>query len=158
MDASSWAWAPAGSKPNNRAYGIPFPPLGERFDRLTEQLEILTGLWSTPVGSTFNYRGGYYDLDQSPALPKPVQSPYPPVIIGGTGLTRTPLLAARFADEYNLPFVSASDAAARYAAVVQACEKVQRDAAGRGPRAAGARRRRSPSCVDATDARGSPSR
>ncbi|MFK3980342.1 LLM class F420-dependent oxidoreductase [Micromonospora sp. NPDC050397] len=117
----------------HRAYGIPFPPLGERFGRLTEQLEVITGLWGTPPGETFTYRGGYYDLYDSPALPKPVQQPGPPVIVGGTGLKRTPVLAARFADEYNVPFQSAEAAAKNFAAVVEACERIGRDAAGRAP-------------------------
>lgn len=117
----------------HRAYGIPFPPLRERFDRLTEQLEVVTGLWGTPPGETFTYRGGYYDLYDSPAMPKPVQQPGPPVIVGGTGLKRTPVLAARFADEYNVPFQPAHAAAKNFAAVVEACERVGRDATGRAP-------------------------
>src|ERR1700677_3326907 len=71
------------------AYGMPFPPLKERFDRFEEQLAIITGLWSTPSGSTFSYDGGYYSLTDSPALPKPVQRPKIPVIIGGGGARRT---------------------------------------------------------------------
>src|SRR3954471_1274879 len=76
-------------------YGIPFPPLGERFDRLEEQLAIVTGLWGTPVGGRFSYDGRYYTLRNSPALPKPMQQPGPPVIVGGLGRPRTPRLAAR---------------------------------------------------------------
>ena len=81
------------------AYAIPFPPLRERFDRLTEQLHIITGLWTTPVGEKFNYDGSHYIVADSPALPKPVQRPHPPIIVGGGGAKRTPALAARFADE-----------------------------------------------------------
>lgn len=88
----------------HRAYAIPFPSLGERFDRLTEQLEIITGLWGTPGGETFDYVGSHYTVTESPALPKPAQRPYPPVIIGGGGPKRTPALAARFASEFNLAF------------------------------------------------------
>src|ERR1700689_1825578 len=77
------------------AYGIPFPPLKERFDRFEEQLAIITGLWSTPVGQTFSYDGGYYSLTDSPPLPKPVQQPKDPVILGGGGARRTPALAPR---------------------------------------------------------------
>jgi F420-dependent oxidoreductase-like protein len=86
------------------AYAIPFPPLGERFDRLTEQLHIITGLWTTPVGEKFNYSGTHYTVADSPALPKPVQRPHPPIIIGGAGAKRTPALAAAFAAEFNVPF------------------------------------------------------
>ncbi|MCX2933868.1 LLM class F420-dependent oxidoreductase [Mycobacterium sp. CVI_P3] len=86
------------------AYAIPFPPLGERFERLGEQLDIITGLWTTPAGQTFDYDGAHYTVKDSPALPKPVQDPHPPIIIGGNGAKRTPALAARFAAEYNLAF------------------------------------------------------
>ena len=69
----------------HEAYGIPFPGLGERFDRLTEQLEIITGLWGTLPGERFSYAGTHYAVADSPALPKPVQQPHPPVIVGGLG-------------------------------------------------------------------------
>jgi alkanesulfonate monooxygenase SsuD/methylene tetrahydromethanopterin reductase-like flavin-dependent oxidoreductase (luciferase family) len=88
----------------HQAYAIPFPPLGERFDRLTEQLHIITGLWTTPIGEKFNYSGKQYTVEDSPALPKPTQSPHPPIIIGGAGAKRTPALAAAFAAEFNVPF------------------------------------------------------
>ncbi|GLW28758.1 LLM class F420-dependent oxidoreductase [Actinoplanes regularis] len=87
----------------HQAYGIPFPSVGERFDRLEEQLEIITKLWSTPAGETFRFDGKHYQLSDSPALPKPVQSPLP-VIVGGHGKKRTPELAARYAAEFNAPF------------------------------------------------------
>jgi F420-dependent oxidoreductase-like protein len=86
----------------HQAYAIPFPPLGERFDRYSEQLDIITGLWSTPVGQTFHYAGSHYTVSDSPALPKPTQRPYPPIIIGGQGSKRTPALAAKFATEFNI--------------------------------------------------------
>lgn len=88
----------------HHAYGIPFPPTRERFDMLEEQLEIITGLWTTPVGERFNYEGRHYRLVDSPALPKPLQRPHPPIILGGFGTRRTPSLAARFASEFNVPF------------------------------------------------------
>ncbi|GAA2634861.1 LLM class F420-dependent oxidoreductase [Dactylosporangium fulvum] len=113
------------------AYGIPFPPVGERFDRLSEQLAILTGLWSTPAGSTFSFEGRYYDLVDSPALPKPVQQPGPPIIVGGKGPRRTPQLAARYAAEYNVPFSSLADTDAAFKRVVAAIEEEGRD--GRAP-------------------------
>ncbi|WP_436770800.1 LLM class F420-dependent oxidoreductase [Yinghuangia sp. YIM S09857] len=89
------------------AYGIPFPK--EKFDRLEEQLAVVTGLWETPVGKTYDFAGTHYTLKDSPALPKPVQSPRPPVLIGGHGRKRTPALAARYADEFNIPFASTAD-------------------------------------------------
>jgi F420-dependent oxidoreductase-like protein len=119
--------------PEHRAYGIPFPDTRERFDRLAEQLAIVTGLWSTPVGQRFTFRGGYYDLLDSPALPKPVQAPGPPIIVGGHGRQRTPRLAARYADEFNVPFGTLEQTAAAYQRVVEACVQEERDAAGRAP-------------------------
>ena len=109
------------------AYGIPFPPLGERFARLEEQLAIITGLWETAEGDTFSYSGEHYQLTDSPALPKPAQRPRPPVIVGGTGASRTPRLAAGFADEYNVAFQSVRDTADAFARVRAACEAAGRD-------------------------------
>jgi F420-dependent oxidoreductase-like protein len=111
------------------AYGIPFPPLGERFERLEEQLAIVIGLWETPVGETFSFDGAHYQLVDSPALPKPAQAPRPPVLIGGWGKTRTPRLAARFADEFNLPFPQLADVGPQVDAVRAACESARRDPA-----------------------------
>ena len=113
----------------HRAYGIPFPPLRERFDRFEEQLAIITGLWSTPVGQTFSYDGAYYSLTDSPALPKPVQQPKVPVIIGGGGARRTPALAARYADEFNAAFRSVEDTATAFERVRAACAEAGRDPA-----------------------------
>jgi alkanesulfonate monooxygenase len=106
----------------HRAYAIPFPPTAERFDRLAEQLAIVTGLWSTPVGERFSFQGAHYDITDSPGLPKPVQQPRPTVIVGGRGPRRTPKLAARYADEYNVPFVSLAEAARCYEQVRAACD------------------------------------
>src|SRR5277367_3159084 len=78
------------------AYGIPFPPVGERFERLEEQLAIITGLWATPDDDLFSFEGRHYQVKDSPGLPKPVQQPGPPVIIGGGGPRRTPQLAVRY--------------------------------------------------------------
>ncbi|MGZ6780824.1 MAG: LLM class F420-dependent oxidoreductase, partial [Mycobacterium sp.] len=89
----------------HKAYAIPFPALGERFERLREQLDIITGLWTTPVGETFDYAGSHLSVVDSPALPKPVQRPHPPIIIGGGGPKRTPALAAKFAAEFNAAFM-----------------------------------------------------
>jgi F420-dependent oxidoreductase-like protein len=109
------------------AYGIPFPPVAERFERLEEQLAILTGLWRTPVGERYSFDGAQYTLRDGPALPKPAQRPHPPVIIGGLGARRTPALAARFATEFNVPFASAEVTAERIRGVRAACESAGRD-------------------------------
>lgn len=87
------------------SYGIAFPPLGERFEILAEQLSIITGLWNTPYDETFSFEGNHYAISDSPALPKPRQTP-PPIIVGGGGPKKTPMLAAQFAAEFNLPFQS----------------------------------------------------
>jgi F420-dependent oxidoreductase-like protein len=99
------------------AYGIPFPGLGERFDRYAEQLAIITGLWATAEGETFSYAGKHYQVTDSPGLPKPAQRPRPPVLIGGAGQRRTPELAARYADEFNMPFAGLDDTAAAFGRV-----------------------------------------
>jgi F420-dependent oxidoreductase-like protein len=111
------------------AHGIPFPATGERFDRLEEQLAVIIGLWETPVGETFSFDGPHYPVKNSPALPKPVQSPRPPVIIGGHGPKRTPRLAATYADEFNLGFSPITDFTAQMGRVTAACESRDRDPA-----------------------------
>ena len=112
----------------HQAYAVPFPPLGERFDRLAEQLQIITGLWATPPGEKFDYAGSHYTVVDSPALPKPAQSPHPPVIIGGQGAKRTPALAAKYAAEFNVPFVSLDTAKTQFDRVAGAVEKAGRTA------------------------------
>ncbi len=109
------------------AYGIPFPSTGERFDRFEEQLAVITGLWATPPGERFSFDGIHYPVQDSPALPKPVQIPRPPVLIGGLGKKRTPALAARYADEFNLPFVDEATTRAQFDRVRAACDAVDRD-------------------------------
>jgi F420-dependent oxidoreductase-like protein len=112
----------------HRAYGVPFPPLGERFERLEEQLAIVTGMWTTPPGERFSFSGRHYALVDCPALPKPAQRP-PPVIVGGLGPRRTPRLAARYADEFNLSFVPLDATELQFQRVRQACEQAGRDPA-----------------------------
>ena len=110
------------------AYGIPFPDLKERFQRFEEQLAISTGLWETPEKETFSFQGTYYQLTDSPALPKPAQRPRPPMLIGGKGKRRTPALAARYADEFNVPFEQLEPTKELFAAVRKACVEQGRDA------------------------------
>ncbi len=105
------------------AYGIPFPK--QKFARLEEQLAIVTGLWKTPAGETFSHDGAHYQLTNSPALPKPAQDRVP-VLVGGQGPTRTPRLAARFADEFNMPFASVEDSQAQFGRVRAAAEEAGR--------------------------------
>ena len=107
------------------AYGIPFPD--RRIDRFAEQLAIVTGLWETEVGKTFDFEGAHYRLKDSPALPKPVQRRVP-LLVGGTGKKRLPALAARYATEFNLPFASVEDTRAQFDRVRAACEAAGRSA------------------------------
>ncbi|MFD9378192.1 LLM class F420-dependent oxidoreductase [Streptomyces sp. NPDC059999] len=109
----------------HKAYGIPFP--AERMARLEEQLAIVTGLWATEPGAAFDYRGTHYQVENSPALPKPAQAKVP-VLIGGHGAKRTPRLAARYADEFNMPFASIADSERQFGRVRDAAEQ-----AGRAP-------------------------
>lgn len=110
------------------AYGIPFPPLGERFDRLEEQLAVITGLWATKPGDTFSHAGAHYPVVDSPALAKPLQEGGVPIIVGGSGKRRTPALAARYAAEFNAAFQPASATGGLFERVREACED-----AGRAP-------------------------
>ncbi len=107
----------------HKAYGIPFPK--EKFGRLEEQLAIVTGLWETRVGETFDFKGEHYTLSDSPALPKPAQDKIP-VLIGGHGATRTPRLAGRYADEFNMPFASVEDSERQFGRVRAAAEAAGR--------------------------------
>jgi F420-dependent oxidoreductase-like protein len=108
------------------AYAMPFPPTGERFDRLEEQLAILTGMWRTPVGERFEFTGRHYSVVDSPALPKPAQAELP-IIVGGNGLSRTPRLAATYAAEYNHGFPPLDGFVAQTARVRAACDAIGRD-------------------------------
>lgn len=109
----------------HQAYGLRFPDTGERFDRFAEQLEVITGLWGTEGG--FSFSGKHYDVQDSPGLPKPVQRPGPPVIIGGTGAKRTPALAARYAAEFNIAFQPLDFAVGQFGRVDDACRAAGRD-------------------------------
>lgn len=113
------------------AYGIPFPDTKERFERYGEQLELITGLWTTPVGERYAFDGAHYRLADSPALPKPVQTGGHrggvPLVVGGKGARRTPALAAAYADEFNLPFVDEDFTALQFARVRRAAEEIGRD-------------------------------
>ncbi|HEY1485050.1 MAG TPA: LLM class F420-dependent oxidoreductase [Micromonosporaceae bacterium] len=111
----------------HRAYGIEFPEMADRFDRLEEQLELLTGLWETPVGKRYDFAGRHYTIADSPALPKPVQTPHPPLIIGGAGKKRTPALAVKYAAEFNANFKPVEETAALFRRVRTACSAAGRD-------------------------------
>ncbi len=111
----------------HRAYGIPFPDQGDRFERLEEQLAIITGIWKTPSGDTYSFSGKHYQLEECPALPRPIQTPHPRLIVGGLGTKRTPRMAARYADEYNLPFASLDTFKSQQPLAATACEQIGRE-------------------------------
>jgi F420-dependent oxidoreductase-like protein len=92
------------------AYGIAFPDVTTRYDLFAEQLAIIDGLWQTPTGQRFDFAGEHYRLQDSPALPKPLQRPRPPIILGGAAKKRSAALAAAHADEYNSPFAAPVEA------------------------------------------------
>jgi F420-dependent oxidoreductase-like protein len=109
------------------AYGIPFPSVRERFDRLEEQLEVVTGMWATAPGDRFNHEGKHYQVLESPALTKPVQPGGVPIIIGGHGKRRTPALAARYAAEFNVAFSLPEETGRLFDGLRAACTAVGRD-------------------------------
>ncbi|WP_438452987.1 TIGR03560 family F420-dependent LLM class oxidoreductase [Streptomyces asiaticus] len=111
----------------HRTHGIPFPPVAERFERLAEQMEILRLFWQTNRGERFSYDGAHYRLEQCPALPTPVQRGGPPLIAGGRGPRRSPAIAARHADEFNVPFAEPDLVAAQMEQADEACQLMGRD-------------------------------
>jgi F420-dependent oxidoreductase-like protein len=117
----------------HKANGMPFPPTGERFDLLEDHLAIVTGMWKTEIGKTFDHSGRRVSVEGSPGLPKPVQrderSGGTPIVMGGWGAKRTPRLAAQYANEFNLPFAPVANVADQFAVVRAACEKAGRDPA-----------------------------
>ena len=105
-------------------YGVPFPATAVRFAMLEEQLQVVTGLWA--ADGPYSFAGEHYSLADAPALPKPVQRPGPPVIVGGYGAKRTPRLAATYADEFNVPFGSVEVTAEQYERVRAAAQETGR--------------------------------
>jgi F420-dependent oxidoreductase-like protein len=108
----------------HRRYGFPFPPTRERMDIFAEQLEIVHRQWK---GEPFSFEGEHYQLVDSDPLPKPVQSPHPPLIVGGSGGRRSVALAARWADEYNTVSPTVEDCRALRVRIAEACEREGRE-------------------------------
>jgi F420-dependent oxidoreductase-like protein len=108
------------------AYGFAFPPLGLRIELLEEQLEIVHRQWTE---DSVTFEGRHYQLDDCPALPKPLQRPHPPLILGGNAKPRSVALAVRLADEYNTLLASVDDCRERRAVLTEACEASGRDPA-----------------------------
>jgi F420-dependent oxidoreductase-like protein len=107
----------------HRAFGFPFPETAVRVAMFAEQLEIVHRLWTE---ERVDFSGRHYTLEDAPGLPKPVQRPRPPLLVGGRGARGTAEPAARFADEYNTPFLSPEAFAAVRTKVQRACEATGR--------------------------------
>ena len=116
------------------AYGLPFPSAAERFERLEEALEIITGVWRHPAGEGpgYSFTGRHFRVEDSRTPPRPVQQPHPPVIVGGTGRVRTPAVAARYATEFNGALATPAQLRERIALFEAACEAIGRDPAEAG--------------------------
>src|SRR3954469_24124851 len=106
------------------AYGFPFPPMGERMEILSEQLEIIHRQWTE---HTFDFAGRHYGIEGLDARPKPVQRPHPPLIVGGAAGPRSARLAAKWADEYNTVYVTPDEGRERRRGLDEACRAEGRD-------------------------------
>jgi F420-dependent oxidoreductase-like protein len=114
----------------HREHGLPFPPVGERFDQLEEQLAIVHGMWAEPAG--WSFAGPTWPVEEARLAPRPVSRPgrrHPNIIVGGEGKPRGARLAATWADEFNVSGLGPDDAAAAFARVGAACEAIGRDPA-----------------------------
>jgi F420-dependent oxidoreductase-like protein len=111
----------------HEAYGLPFPPTGQRYDRLEDQLAILHGVWAAAPGTTFTYDGRTTSVRLEADPLRPAQQPHPPIVLGGMGGPRGARLAATYADEFNVAFVPAELMKQRHDAVRQTCDKRGRD-------------------------------
>jgi F420-dependent oxidoreductase-like protein len=112
----------------HEAFGFAFPPLGERMDLLTEQVEIVHRLLGDEDDVTFE--GAHYRLEACSTVPRPAQLPHPPLIIGGDAGPRSAALAARWADEYDTVYADPAGAKRRMDRVAAACEAIGRDPGG----------------------------
>jgi alkanesulfonate monooxygenase SsuD/methylene tetrahydromethanopterin reductase-like flavin-dependent oxidoreductase (luciferase family) len=109
------------------AFGLPFPPLGTRYDMLEDQLAILHGTWSAPPGAIFDFSGLTGAVHIAADTVRPRQRPHPPIVVGGQGGPRSARLAVTYGDEYNTSFVGAETMRAVHDNVRRACERDGRD-------------------------------
>jgi alkanesulfonate monooxygenase SsuD/methylene tetrahydromethanopterin reductase-like flavin-dependent oxidoreductase (luciferase family) len=108
----------------HRAFGFPFESMRDRFARLAEQVEIVHRSWGR---EPFDFDGRFYRLDGADPLPKPVQGPHPPLILGGQAGPRAAALAALWADEYNTTFASPDECRERRERIAAACRELGRE-------------------------------
>jgi F420-dependent oxidoreductase-like protein len=106
-----------------REFGYGFPPLGKRLDQLEEALTIIRSLLHDDVTS---FHGEYYQVDNAVCSPKPV-NPNIRLWVGGRGKERTPRIAARHADGFNMPYLSPASVRDRLERLNAACEEQERD-------------------------------
>ncbi len=109
----------------HRTHGVPFPSTDERFEMLEEQLEIVHGLWSEDV---YSFESRHYAIESCRFVPKPVQRPHPPIVVGGNGGPRIARLVARWGDEFNRVGGTPEEVGASIARVRAAVESAGRDA------------------------------
>jgi F420-dependent oxidoreductase-like protein len=112
-------------KQEHNAYGIPFSKAKVRIERLAESLEVIKKLWTE---QTANYSGKYYRLRDAVCEPKPLQKPYPPLIVGGSGEKLTLKVTAKYADRFDWGFIPELDEFKRKLGVLEDhCKVVGRD-------------------------------
>ncbi len=105
--------------------GLPFPPIKERADRLEEELQVLHGLWEEPNG--WSFEGAHVRIENATFVPKPLQRPHPPILVGAEGSPRSIRLAARYADEYNMSSATAESCREAYGRLDDECRRIGRD-------------------------------
>jgi alkanesulfonate monooxygenase len=111
----------------HQAYGVTFPSVKDRTKALGESLEVITKLWAAEP--TASFKGEYYSLTDAPFMPKPVQKPHPPIMIGGIGEKRVLPLVAKYAQIWNIPNLEPDKIAEKGKVLEAACKKIGRNCA-----------------------------
>jgi F420-dependent oxidoreductase-like protein len=111
----------------HQVYGVSFPSVKERTKALGESLEVITKLWTAEP--TVSFKGEFYSLADAPFMPKPVQKPHPPIMIGGIGEKRVLPLVAKYAQMWNIPNLEPAKVAEKGKVLQEACKKIGRNCA-----------------------------